>query len=197
VNKKVCTKCGKSKALDTFSFWPSRNGYSSWCKSCKSTNGVERNRRERIRVLIHYSQDPPCCACCKEKNLEFLSLDHINGGAYAQRTKGKIIVSWWSWARMNGLPSGFRVLCHNCNAALGMYGYCPHQTDHSVLVPEYLRYDEHLPSKSIKLSEEDIQQIRQRHKEGTPQNRLAEEFKVSRALVCLIINGKRRKTSKV
>jgi hypothetical protein len=26
----------------------------------------------------------------------------------------------------NGFPDGYRVLCHNCNMALGQYGYCPH-----------------------------------------------------------------------
>ena len=27
----------------------------------------------------------------------------------------------------NSFPPGFRVLCHNCNQALGAYGYCPHK----------------------------------------------------------------------
>lgn len=30
------------------------------------------------------------------------------------------------WCRRNGYPKGFRVLCHNCNMAIGFYGYCPH-----------------------------------------------------------------------
>lgn len=25
-----------------------------------------------------------------------------------------------------GFPSGYRVLCHNCNQAIGFYGRCPH-----------------------------------------------------------------------
>jgi len=29
---------------------------------------------------------------------------------------------------MQGYPTGFRVLCHNCNQAIGLYGYCPHKT---------------------------------------------------------------------
>jgi hypothetical protein len=29
--------------------------------------------------------------------------------------------------RQNSYPTGYRVLCHNCNFALGHYGYCPHK----------------------------------------------------------------------
>jgi hypothetical protein len=31
------------------------------------------------------------------------------------------------WLRDNGWPEGYRVLCHNCNSARGLYGYCPHE----------------------------------------------------------------------
>jgi hypothetical protein len=31
------------------------------------------------------------------------------------------------WLKRNGYPKGFRVLCHNCNSARGLYGYCPHK----------------------------------------------------------------------
>jgi hypothetical protein len=29
----------------------------------------------------------------------------------------------------NNFPDGFQVLCHNCNMSIGLYGYCPHQTE--------------------------------------------------------------------
>lgn len=28
------------------------------------------------------------------------------------------------WLLVHNFPKGFRVLCHNCNQSLGMYGYC-------------------------------------------------------------------------
>jgi hypothetical protein len=37
---------------------------------------------------------------------------------------GRII----NWIHSNGFPEGFRVLCHNCNSALGYYGHCPHDS---------------------------------------------------------------------
>lgn len=32
----------------------------------------------------------------------------------------------YRWLRNHGYPLGFRVLCMNCNFALGKFGYCPH-----------------------------------------------------------------------
>jgi hypothetical protein len=29
--------------------------------------------------------------------------------------------------RDQGYPPGFRVLCHNCNMAIGLFGVCPHE----------------------------------------------------------------------
>lgn len=31
------------------------------------------------------------------------------------------------WLSKNGYPPGFRVLCFNCNAAMHMFGICPHE----------------------------------------------------------------------
>lgn len=79
----------------------------------------------RIRVLEHYSGGMPRCECCGETTVEFLSLDHINGGGTKHRKKigyGRI----YYWIIQNGFPEGFRVLCHNCNQAIGVYGKCPH-----------------------------------------------------------------------
>lgn len=58
--------------------------------------------------------------------LQFLALDHINGGGYAQRqeTGGG---GFYTWLKRNGYPQGFRVLCHNCNFGRQINGgVCPH-----------------------------------------------------------------------
>ena len=31
-----------------------------------------------------------------------------------------------NWIIANDFPDSVRVLCHNCNQALGFYGFCPH-----------------------------------------------------------------------
>jgi|SRR5579859_2202856 len=90
---------------------------------------LERKRAywkaQREFVLRHYSNGKLECACCKEKIYEFLSLDHKHGGGTKHRKSlgSKYILSWLI---QNGLPKGYRVLCHNCNSAIGFYGKCPH-----------------------------------------------------------------------
>lgn len=86
----------------------------------------ERYATKRL-VLQHYGGH---CDCCGESMIEFLAIDHINGGGNRQRLAGihHTGLKMYRWLRKQGYPEGFRVLCHNCNQALGAYGYCPHQT---------------------------------------------------------------------
>ena len=84
----------------------------------------KRYKELRNIVLNHYGG---VCDCCGESNYEFLALDHINGGGgkHAKEVGGgsKMI----RWIIKNNYPPIFRVLCHNCNMALGSYGFCPHE----------------------------------------------------------------------
>jgi hypothetical protein len=85
-------------------------------------------------VLEHYSGTPPHCQCpgCTETHLEFLSIDHINGGGRKHRLS--IGGGIYAWLRKNNYPDGFRVLCHNCNQSRGAYGYCPHEREGNAAV---------------------------------------------------------------
>ncbi len=91
----------------------------------------------RLTALKHYGGDPPSCACCGVQGVEFLALDHIGGGGNAHR---KMLIetgqvksttatgkAFFTWIKNSGYPDGFRVLCHSCNMADGIYGECPHQ----------------------------------------------------------------------
>jgi len=80
-----------------------------------------RYHRIRAEVLEHYGGR---CACCGEAHAEFLAIDHINGGGvkHIRAIHGQLS----TWIKKNGYPEGFRVLCHNCNMAMGLYGHCPH-----------------------------------------------------------------------
>jgi predicted transcriptional regulator len=33
----------------------------------------------------------------------------------------------YNWLKNHNFPSGFRVLCYNCNSSIGAWGYCPHK----------------------------------------------------------------------
>jgi len=97
------------------------------CKEKGIMNYSQRTRqRLRLEVLQHYSAEEPLCDCCGETHIEFLSVDHVKGGGQKHR---KVIgqSGLYSWLKKNSFPPGFRVLCHNCNQSIGLYGYCPHQ----------------------------------------------------------------------
>ncbi len=67
--------------------------------------------------------------------MEFLAIDHIDGGGTKHRKKIRTGMFHW-WLKKNGWPDGFRVACHNCNSALGHYGYCPHQVARTSLAEQ-------------------------------------------------------------
>lgn len=85
--------------------------------------------RYRMAVLDHYGGK---CACCRESNYAFLSLDHIGGGGKAHRARfGNSHGIYRDLARQ-GFPTGFQILCHNCNQAKSSWGICPHATGRDV-----------------------------------------------------------------
>lgn len=89
----------------------------------------ERAKKEhyqlKLQVLQYYSNSlEPKCLCCEELAMEFLTLNHING--YIDKKQPRSGVYLYRWLVKNNFPSGFNVMCMNCNFALGHFGYCPH-----------------------------------------------------------------------
>ena len=86
------------------------------------------------------------CACCGETMAEFLTVDHINGDGAAHRKQltGKTRASSikiYRDIRKRGFPKDqFRVLCFNCNCAIGSWGYCPHAHTRTTKYPQQLRH---------------------------------------------------------
>lgn len=87
-----------------------------------SERGRARNKKLREMAIEKYGGK---CECCGETKKEFLCIDHKNGGGSKWRRQSKKTV--YLWAYQNNYPKELRILCHNCNSALGFYGYCPHQ----------------------------------------------------------------------
>ena len=90
-----------------------------------------RNREIKALVMTHYAVGTPKCACCLETHIEFLTIDHIEGGGTKHRKmlgpNGCGSNIYW-WLIKNSYPESYRVLCYNCNCSIGYYGYCPHQS---------------------------------------------------------------------
>ncbi|HRZ15242.1 MAG TPA: hypothetical protein P5110_07030 [Candidatus Omnitrophota bacterium] len=88
---------------------------------------IDRKSRLKLKVdvLKAYSKNIEC-ACCHEKHIEFLTIDHIKGGGNKHRKSlGKVV--FYRWLKKNGFPKGYRVLCMNCNFARRYNQICPHQ----------------------------------------------------------------------
>lgn len=137
---KRCSQCGEIKPL--FEFRQDRHrksGYSSWCKKCHAaymsarwrTSPAARKKqyqwkhdhrqKQRAQLIRQYGGK---CECCGENRIEFLAFDHSSGGGSKHlKTINRDILTWLKKANQ---PLGIRILCHNCNFAIALYGYCPH-----------------------------------------------------------------------
>ena len=93
------------------------------------------NGQAKAKVFAHYSKvvsnsDIPICACCGYSDLRFLSVDHIDGRKNLSVKEKKLFTIYlWRYLIKIGLPSGYQILCYNCNIAKGRDKYCPHQLE--------------------------------------------------------------------
>jgi len=153
---KPCKRCGESKPLDAFGVARrAKDGRNCYCRPCQviinreyrqahpekvrsfpsnryASNAEKRREdvrrsRAKLRAEVHAALGG-ACACCGETTNEFLTIDHIGGrsgehvGAITERVRRLI--------RSEGYPpEKYRLLCWNCNAAHGIYGYCPHERE--------------------------------------------------------------------
>lgn len=112
----------------------------SQCKTCRKNTMKKwrienaemvshKNKLQKIeikkRILKHYGNK---CSCCNETHIEFLAIDHKNGGGNLHRKIiGKFGVDFYKWIEKNNYPVYLQLLCYNCNESRGAYGYCPHK----------------------------------------------------------------------
>jgi hypothetical protein len=94
------------------------------------------HRRSRIKlkadVIDAYGGK---CSCCGEWRIEFLTIDHVDGGgtqhriALATKADGKVGGRrFYQLLRIQGYPAGYEVMCWNCNCGRQLNGgTCPHK----------------------------------------------------------------------
>ena len=111
-------------------------------KEYRSRPEIEEHRKNKnynykLEVYSVYSKrhsnsNIPCCRCCGETEIDFLSLDHINNdGAKHRKEVTHVSILW---ARKNNFPTLFQVLCMNCNFSKGKKGNngkCVHEKGES------------------------------------------------------------------
>ena len=152
---RTCTKCGETKIEQDFYVRKSarRSGeLHTECKSCIKTRSHSRyhsdkhddicakgraygaRRRKQVKEAVFAFYGGYVCACCGETERAFLTLDHVaNDGATFRREnfggqgRGAGVLTY-DWLVRHGFPSGYQVLCANCQTGKRMnHGVCPHQ----------------------------------------------------------------------
>jgi hypothetical protein len=133
-HKPICPKCGGPRIPQQKCPACTRN----YMRQYHQVNGAASRDRAKTfhaemrgKALAAYGGE---CACCGESRREFLAIDHIGGGGgdhrrslFGKRNAGGHV--FYRWLHQQGYPLGFRVLCHNCNQSMGLYGYCPHEVE--------------------------------------------------------------------
>lgn len=92
----------------------------------------EKDKRLSLQLKLecfrHYGNK---CSCCGEKEISFLTIDHIHGFGNIHRIKlfkhNVGGVHMYRWLQRNNYPAGFQILCMNCNWATRYNRVCPHK----------------------------------------------------------------------
>ena len=123
----LCTSCGE----------PATAGFGRCEKHRKISSDQAKQYRNRCRLIVieRYSNGTNRCACCGETIIDFLTIDHINGGGRKhcrEVTGGFSSSKFYQWLEKQGFPDGFQVLCWNCNCGRAKNGgICPHHSSSS------------------------------------------------------------------
>ena len=122
---RVCCKCkqvekhGRNKVH--------KSGISSTCLKCRSLwqknyheNGkgkkIAKIRRDKAKIDCFNAYGGCKCVGCGENDIIVLSIDHIEGGGNTHRKeiKAEGFMNIYFWLRAKSYPTGYRVLCMNC-----------------------------------------------------------------------------------
>lgn len=130
--KNLCTLCGLRKPYKDFVHCRKcKKKLAEWQQDNRESNRTAGKRwRDRLRAEVIQTYGG-ICKCCGEDEPIFLTIDHINNDgadhrrALVGRNQGGGSWNTYIWLKKNNFPSGFQVLCWNCNWAKS-HGGCPH-----------------------------------------------------------------------
>jgi hypothetical protein len=88
-------------------------------RNASKMNARKQRCRMKLETLKHYSPDVKCVRC-GFSDIRALSIDHVNGDGAKHRKEvfgnGRIGTGFrfYYWLKNNCYPTGFQVLCMNC-----------------------------------------------------------------------------------
>lgn len=83
----------------------------------RKISGKQQRDKIKREVLTHYSKQTVGCTFCGEEEIEFLTIDHIDGREDAEHPAGFSGDHLYFWLKRNSFPPDYQVLCFNCNSA--------------------------------------------------------------------------------
>ncbi len=119
-----CTQCNmelKKEDYNKYKLLPSKEKLEKQNKHNESR--IQERNNMKAEVFAYYSNSNP--AKCVNPfhvhnedvtDLDVLSIDHINGDGYKDKINGHRFggTHFYRWLKMHNYPSGFQVLCMNC-----------------------------------------------------------------------------------
>lgn len=121
---------GYSKALRDKSFANATPEEAAAIRAAESAK--TRRNQAKTKDLVYAAYGGYVCACCKETEPMFLSIDHIENNGAEERRSGQYKGGgspFYGWLKKQGFPSGYQVLCMNCQVGKHRNkGVCPHQS---------------------------------------------------------------------
>lgn len=143
-NERICTACKTLQTIDQFHKSNNTCGYKNICKKCKSKEGKiyrskpgikqhesdqHKKRLKYLKDIVYQAYGGYICKCCGEKEIKFLSIDHIDGQGNKKRKElYGAGITFYRWLIKNNFPSRFQILCMNCQFGRKFNnGTCPHQ----------------------------------------------------------------------
>lgn len=116
----ICTECGIRVAEKHYVYYKGKR-YQYYRRRCGMCRRPYRNnnyqQRQKEKVFRHYSGNYPSCARCGITDLDVLCIDHINDDGNAHRKSIGVPsgTRFYQWLINHNFPSGYQVLCFNCN----------------------------------------------------------------------------------
>ena len=105
-----CSRCKIQKSADLFyNNDCTYTGFSNVCKECYAKNYIDM----KTKVLNAYGG--LFCMCCGEDDFYSLTLDHINNNGKQERMIFGNGIQIYKMLISKNFPSGYQVLCYNCN----------------------------------------------------------------------------------
>jgi hypothetical protein len=110
----------RRRRLQKFSESHSRASAEFWGRPPEPTCRQRARQILKRGIIAHYSSGAMKCGVCGFDDIRALSIDHINGGGGKHLRE---IGDFYSWLKKNSYPSGYQVLCMNCQWIKKMVRY--------------------------------------------------------------------------